>query len=307
MIKYLKNHFIDRFKYDQCIKLDETGIIYGLSWYMDIICEEWDALVLNDYDAVWPLPLRYKWGVKYFYRPYAVQQLGIFTKKPLNPSTLEEFIKALKQHCQYADVYLNEGQVLSERKVPLVKFMPNRNMMLDVSCSYQDIYNGFNTNTRRNIKASQKSKLQLFEQDGPEVLVRLFKDNKAKDLKLSDSFYRNIEKAMYHCLHHNCGRVWTVYGGPNIVVAGAFITEFSGRATLLFTALDSGMGKELKAMFFLINEFLIYYSTKLRLFDFEGSNDDNLVRFYGGFGAEEKTYYNLKYNGLPWPLKLMKN
>ncbi len=306
MIKYLKNHFIDRFKYDQCVKLDNSGIIYGLSWYMDTVCEEWHALVSNDYDAVWPLPVRYKWGVKYFYRPYAVQQLGIFSKINIDPAVEEEFIKALTVKCKFADIYLNERRNFSGRSFLGIQIILNRNFILDMSRSYREIHNGFNINTRRNVRASQKNKLQLFEGDNPIELIKLFKDNKGKDLRLPDSFYQNMERVMYRCLYHNCGKAWTVYEESNSVIAGAFITEFNKRITLLFSALDTAIGRKLKAMFFLINEFLIYYSTKVKYFDFEGSNDEKLARFYKGFGPQEKTYYNLRYNGLPWPLKLLK-
>jgi len=306
MIKYVKNHFLDRYKYDQCIKLSPGGMVYALSWYLDVVCEEWDVLVMNDYDAVWPLPIRKKWGFKYAYRPYAVQQLGVIAKPDIDIEE-EAFLSTLRNELSYTDIYLNEEQLLPVENYKSFKLSANRNLVLNIDRSYEDIYHDFNSNTRRNIKASQKNKLQLFERDDPAELVKLFKLNKDQELKLPDAFYRNLEKVMYQCLHRNCGKVWTVYGGPNSILAGAFITEFNNRAILLFTALDSGFGREQKAMFYLINEILIYYSEKFKYFDFEGSNNENLARFYSGFGAVEKTYYNLKYNALPWPLKFLKN
>ena len=83
MIRYMQHHAIDRVKYDHCVRMDVKGLVYGFSWYLDTLTESWDALILNDYDAVWPLPVRTKWGLKYFFRPFAVQQLGIFSKLPL--------------------------------------------------------------------------------------------------------------------------------------------------------------------------------------------------------------------------------
>ena len=41
-------------------------------------------------------------------------------------------------------------------------------------------------------------------------------------------------------------------------------------------------------------------------FDFEGSNDKNLARFYKSFGSKECVYLQIKKNNLPFPLKLLK-
>ena len=56
MIQYLKNNEIDIEKYDNCIKSSLNSRIYAFSWYLNIVADNWDVLVLNDYEAVMPLP-----------------------------------------------------------------------------------------------------------------------------------------------------------------------------------------------------------------------------------------------------------
>lgn len=302
MIKYVKQHFIDRAKYDHCVRMDERGLPYGFSWYLDCACEAWDALVLDDYAAVWPLPVRQKWGLRYFYRPFGVQQLGIFSKSPLSDEVLVDFIKEMQKHCRYADVYLNEEQLPRPAKLRKTEMSLNLNLVLDLGQTYQQLYSGLNQNTRRNIKKAHKHQLNLFEQDGPKVLIRHFRMNRGQDLVLGEEFYQNMEKIMYRCLHNHTGRVWTVYGESNNLLAGAFFVDTEKRSTLLFTALTPE-GRDKQAMFYLINEFLIYESGKARLLDFEGSNDESVARFYRGFGSRDRRYPGLRYNGLPLPLK----
>lgn len=77
-IKYLKHNTIDKQKWDNCIALSDNGMIYGFSWYLDSICDNWDALVLDDYQAIMPLPSVKKYGIKTIYQPYFCQQLGVF-------------------------------------------------------------------------------------------------------------------------------------------------------------------------------------------------------------------------------------
>ncbi len=305
MIRYIRNSYLNRRKYDHCVRMDNLGHFYAYSWYLDEVCHHWDCLVLNDYDAVWPLPLRTKLGIKYFYRPFAVQQLGIFSKLQLTEEQLGEFVKEMTLHCRYADLYLNEDQLNYELKITGVSLSVNTNLTLDLSRSFREIYHAYNKHTRRNIQRASRHSLQIFEHDDPDCLIELFRSNRGEALNLDPEFYRNMAKAMYNCLHRGMGKVWTVYNERNDLCAGIFIVETEKRHTLLFSA-TSPEGKEIRAMYYLLNEYLIYSSGKKETFDFEGSNAPGLRRFYEGFGAEEKNYKRLIYNGLPWPFRQLK-
>ena len=62
MIKHLLRNQIDSDKWDACITNAPQKLPYGFSWYLDIACENWSALVLNNYAAVMPLPYKKKVG-----------------------------------------------------------------------------------------------------------------------------------------------------------------------------------------------------------------------------------------------------
>jgi hypothetical protein len=81
MINYIKHKDVDTEKWDRCIEQSVNGIIYAFSWYLDIVCDEWDALVDDDYESVFPLVKRKKFGINYIYPPFFTQQLGLFSKK----------------------------------------------------------------------------------------------------------------------------------------------------------------------------------------------------------------------------------
>ncbi len=54
MIKYVSHEVIDREKWDKCIDNSTNGLVYAYSWYLDLICDEWNALIENDYESVFP-------------------------------------------------------------------------------------------------------------------------------------------------------------------------------------------------------------------------------------------------------------
>jgi len=65
-------------------------------------------------------------------------------------------------------------------------------------------------------------------------------------------------------------------------------------------------GKKLGAMFFLVDNFIKTNAEKEIILDFEGSMIPGVARFYSGFGSIPETYFQLKFNRLPLPLRWLK-
>jgi len=301
MIQLLSQNHLDLKKYDSCVQRDVTSLPYAHSWYLNSVCEQWECLVLDDYEAVWPLPYRRKWGQKYYFRPYGVQQLGIYSKKELSDEVIASFLAELSRQVRFADIYLNEGQKLEINSKTSWQFQGQPNLLLEMGRSYEKIYQGFNTNLRRKLKKSSKENFELFENDGPEVLLKLFRENQGEELKLPEAFYRDFKKLLFQLMHKGLAQIYTLYGGPNQLVAGAFFLQYRERSIFLFSA-TSDYGKNTNAMAHLINEYIIFHSEKFKVLDFEGSKQAGLARFYASFGAQEIQYPRLYLNRLPWPL-----
>ena len=305
MIKFVNHSNIDTEKWDACIKQDASKLFYGLSWYLDMLISEWDALVYNDYEAVFPLITNKKYGIKYMHRPYGVQQLGVFSKHSLSPELLRDFIAAIPKSIKFVDVYLNAANptgLLNPKQLT-----PNKNLELNLNQSYQSIYEGYNKRTVRNLKTAKKHKHRIFENDGPDQIIALFKANKGKQISsLSEANYATMRQIMYVMMHKHSGYIWTIYDEHNTIMAGAFFVEMLGRITLLFSATDE-VGRKQQAMTYLLDELFIARATDQIVFDFEGSNIKDLAAFYAGFGAQEISYQNLRINNLPGPLKWLKS
>ncbi|MEY4709998.1 MAG: hypothetical protein RIS28_1130 [Bacteroidota bacterium] len=58
-IKYLEHEQIDPEKWNAAVLSSETPLFYALFGYLDCVTENrWDALVFNEYEAVFPLPYK---------------------------------------------------------------------------------------------------------------------------------------------------------------------------------------------------------------------------------------------------------
>ena len=69
-VHYITYQQIDKSKWDNCIDTAANGLVYGYSFYLDAMAKHWDALVLDDYEAVMPLTWNKKYGITYLYQPF---------------------------------------------------------------------------------------------------------------------------------------------------------------------------------------------------------------------------------------------
>ncbi len=300
MIRYLKNHQIDAEKWDDCIRQSFNGNPCAFSWYLDLVHPDWEALVENDYDRVMPLTAGRKFGVSYLFQPFFTQQLGVFSRSKLNPGIVEEFIRSIPGHFRLVEINLNS---FNKCKTGCGTIVRNKNYVLDLINAYPKIYKKYTTNTKRNLKKGVASKLSVVKSIKPDELVRLFRNNRGKTLKKwKDPHYNTLQRIMYTAIHKGKGVLYGVYSERNELVAGAFFLKHSNRIVFLFSGADE-TAKKTGAMPLLIDHVIREYAPSKNVFDFEGSNDPQLARFYRGFGAKKISYPGLQINRLPLVLK----
>ena len=82
MIKRLKYNEINFQKYKNCLENSVQRKYSATQEFLDITSgKQWDLLVLNDYEAVMPIPFVRKFGIKFVHNPKLCQQLGVFSKE----------------------------------------------------------------------------------------------------------------------------------------------------------------------------------------------------------------------------------
>lgn len=297
MIRYLKHDEIDSDRWDACVDRAMNGILYAHSWYLDMVSPGWEALVEGDYEAVMPLPTRKKWGFAYIYQPFFAQQLGVFSTRSLLPEVTERFVNAIPRHFLYADICLNTFNTLrpaSNRKVYQLKTFE-----LDLIQDHQSLVKAYAENTRRNIKKAEKNGVFVARQGRPEDIIQAFKDNRGRDLtSYSGHDYLVLKHIIYSGMHKGQVKTYVAYTRENSFCAGGVFYTSNNKAIFLF----SGMNAEARdngAMFMLIDAFISDHAGQALVLDFEGSSDENLARFYRGFGSKECVFLRLVLNRLP--------
>ena len=300
MIRYLKYEHIDKQKWDACVDQAFNGSIYVYSWYLDVVCEEWEGLVEGDYDRVFPINFRRKWGINIIYQPFFTQQLGVVSKTELSPEVINAFLEAIPGKFKVADLNLN-----TLNSPDLAKFTYNLqiNYELDLISDYEKLKENYSSNARRNLVKAEKENLSLVKGIKPDMVIKLFRENRGQGISvLREENYRRLKRLIYTAIYKGMASVYGVYDSDNNLCAGAIFLESNRKSTFIFSGL-SEEGREKRAMFFLIDNFIRENAGRHLTLDFDGSNDEALARFYAGFGSTRITFPRIHRNTLPLHLK----
>lgn len=301
---YLRHSEINKIRWDEALKSFPNALVYASTWYLDAVTnEQWDALVDADYEWLMPIPLKSKWGIYYLPTPLFIQQLGIFGKHKVDKDLCNHFFKHIIPNVRFVEYQLNANN--SAPEIDGITSKWRTNLILELSADRNQLKNGFSDNIKRNIRKAEEAQLR-YNTTSARSIIKLFQEDKAIELKNFKVEWYNVLDRLYNISAlRTFGKCFGAYDPSGNLLAGMFIIEWQGRATFIFSG-NSTKGKECGAMPALIQNYLKNAPESIKIFDFEGSDNEGLQRFYKSFGAVEANYVHLKFNRLPFFMRWLK-
>jgi hypothetical protein len=299
-ITYLPQANIDKQKWDRCIETAGNGLIYAWSFYLDAMSKNWDALIMNDYEAVMPLTWNKKYGIYYLYQPAFTQQSGIFGNLPFTEYVTEIFLKKALEQFPFAEINLNFA---NEYKSPAAK---RCNLILPLNNSLTEIEKCFKNDLKKNIKKANRNNLVYSSSGKIENAIELYKSTYSTRLSTSEKDYENFLQLCFLLKKKGQILVRKVNSGNDQLLAIAIFLKDKKRIyNIMSTTLPEG--RNLEANHFLLYELIKEFSGQNLILDFEGSQIPSIRFFYKKFGAIEQPYPFVRINKLkPWQ-RLIKN
>jgi len=298
-IKYIERVDIDIQKYDACIDSSKQSVLFAYSWYLDIVSDQWDCLVLDDYVAVMPIPSRKKYFIKYVYPPLWTLQLGVFS---LKENVEQEFINTLKERNKFIELQLNSKNKLERADLFFLKEFQS----ISLQSSYKEIKKSFQSDRKKDLKKAAKAKLTILWNDSPQNLISLFKNNVGKRTpNIIDKDYENLQRLIDFSIYKGVADVLSVYDEKNQLVASAFFIKYQKEVTIVCSSTDFSNRKN-GANTFLISAAIEKYHSEFDTFNFGGSSIPSIAKYFLSFGAKTIQYPFLKVNKLPFFLRLLK-
>ena len=298
-IQYLHHHEINKVKWDNCLDKADNGLIYGYSFYLDHMARHWDALVLNNYQAVMPLTWNKKYGIHYLYQPFLCAQLGVFGKN-IDTEISKAFLKAIPSKFKYWDIYLNHQNILHLKDFDL--YLRN-NFVLNLNLTYDDLYKGYRENVKRNVKKAYQFGCVAQTGFSVEQVIELAQEQmKSYSVKKID--FENFRK-LYHLLRKKKQAVtYGIFKKDQLLASCVFF--FSHNRAYYILVGNHPDGRTMGASHALIDAFIKNNAATNLLLDFEGSDIRDLAFFYSSFGAIDERYAAVRLNHLPRYLKWIK-
>ena len=297
-IQYVDHHQIDPTKWDSAILRSPQPLAYGLFEYLNGVCEsQWDALIYKDYEAVFPLPFKKKFGIKYLVQPVFCQQLGAFGST-VNVSTNhflsaipKRFLRVRLQLNPYFD-QTNEVESIQTKPAGIIassgKLTTKTNMTIQLSQPLD-----YNKDCKKNLHRLAELPIE-YKINAISIREAIDTYRKAwgkQNPELGDEHYQLFANACSEKLsftvtaHHQTEG--TLLGAAIFLIT----PENTKRSLHYVCAGPTEAGKSIGVMHGIIDFILNRYKGENMLFDFEGSSIASVASFYKKFGATEEPFF----------------
>lgn len=301
-LQYLQRKHIDTQKWDRCIANAANGLLYAYSFYLDHMADNWDALVLGDYEAVMPLTWRRKFGIYYLYQPFVTSPLGVFSSAPIDEALMNTFISNIPRRFRLIEIDLNTAN----NCLNSLFTWQRRNYILPLTGSYETIQRNYNRHARRKLKKAEEAGLQIKEGIDIETIAALsyeFMHEKDRvplaDYKRFVQLFKNIQPYV-----EACNTIAAIDVDGTIISSDINIVHNKRVYSLLAGNLPKS--NECGAFYFVLDRLINKHAGSGYLFDFEGSDIPGIAFLFECLGGQLTWYPHLTINRLPPVLKWLK-
>ncbi len=292
--------------------------LFLYDWWLDAVCGAWDVAVVNNGDkiaGVWPYPVEQKIGVALLRNPVLTPYLGphIFYPHDLKDSKRDNFehetITALLSQMPPAKVW-NIALQPAQKQIGLFnangfEVVPRQTFIMPLQEDEQTIFSKLHEDYRRNIR---KAEAEMEITDDASALPQLWEYQQAtldkKDVVMHYSLAQ-LQSIFAACKQNNRTSLW-VATKSGVIQAILWHMWDNTRAYYLVGSKNPEV-KDNRAMTLLIWKAISESKKMDKLsFDFEGSMDPGVERFFRNFGGSRELYLVLKKNNsMLWKLKEM--
>jgi hypothetical protein len=276
--------------WDACIARSRRPLVYAGSTYLNAICEQgWDALVYGDYEAVFPLPVKRKWGMAVVYQPFFCQQLGLFAPTDFSLG-YREFLNAIPRRFLRVNLQLNPGFSLPEA------LGRRTNMLLNLNRPYSEIAAGYNADARKNLRKCNDAGLRIETCGEFAEAIALYKDVWGHLNPVLKPHHYHAFLSAFNALQNKSEAICVRASLGETLLAYAIFLR-SPNYLHYVCAAPTAEGRRLGVMHAVIDHMAHAFAGQNLHLDFEGSEIPEVAAFYRKFAPEEEPYGVYRRNG----------
>ena len=301
-IQYLKNEEINFVKWDNCINNAHNGNIYAFSWYLDIVCDYWDAIVKDDYSAVMPVLHKKKGQFHFTYNTIFSPQLGVFSTEIIKEEAVNAFLVKLSSVYNVFSINLNKFNKVKES---LFTQKPRVTYEFDLIESYDKIRERYYDDIKSSINRANDNKISIIKNISPNKFLSLVaRRDVLTSCRVKKRDINKLRRIIAFVYQHGIGEIYVAYTSYNELCAACLFLKSNRKSNLLFSAITLE-GMQMYAMHYLIDYYVKKHAGQNLTFNFENLNIPNKEMFCKGFGAGAYFYMNVSDDKLFLPQKFL--
>ena len=282
MIKRITRKKLDVKKYTNCLNNAINYRIYAEYWYLDaLVGDNWDCYILNDYEAVMPLPYTKKLGIKFITQPIYCQQLGVFHNQNFSRNNFQKFEKKLHRNLVRGYSFNEENTEMYEPKGKL-----KVNFILDLNKPYSEISDNYTSKRNKELRRTSRMNLVINEVNNLQNF-QLLKDKYEYIYthKLEKKYISIFEKI----LKNGQLNVFDIFSKEQVLIGSQAMLFSKNRIICLSFARNKEEDKHNTSAYIL--DYIIKSNAEKNLiFDFEGSSLPAVAKFMEGYSPQKKCY-----------------
>ncbi len=293
-IRVLKRNEINLEKWDKCVFDAPNGSVYGMSWYLNRITDNWLGVIANDYEAVLPLPIKTKFGAMTIYQPFFTQKFAIFSKHDLTQNLITDFLKNIPQKTISSVLNLD---ISPQNNFYNFETSSKVNQELQLIYDTETTYNQINKHHKRYFRKAQKANVVINENGDLKnpLLMKKF-IHQRNNINPPKDIYDKYQEIIKYNVENCGGLIYDAYVDDELC-ASAFFKKFKNRFILFSGAND--LGRRSFASYLLIKNFIDNFTNTDTILDFAGSNILSVASWNEGFGATKSYFTQIsKYSAL---------
>jgi lipid II:glycine glycyltransferase (peptidoglycan interpeptide bridge formation enzyme) len=290
--------------------------IFLKDWWLDAVCPDWDVTIVKNGDkisGVWPYSIERKINVTILRDQVLTPYMGPFVFYPADlkaskrDSFQHETLTALLEAMPDAKVWhvstlpgLKQAGLLTDYEFDI---QLKQTFIMPLDEPVEHIFNCLHEDYRRNVRKAEK---ELTITNEPEMLHQLWGYQKATlDRKNVRTLFtqQQMQKIFDACIKHNSAALWVAKKGDEMQAIVWHVWDDEKGYYLMGS--NNPHSKDNRAMTALLWHAIQH--TKIlgkSGFDFEGSMDPGVEKFFRNFGGKRELYLVLRKNeSLLWKLK----
>lgn len=296
-MKFLLSHQIDTERWDRIVDQSPNGRIYGYSWYLGGLADNWGALIEGDYEYIMPLPYSRKYGVYYSFLPPYVQQIGVYSdRKEITSEAYARFFHSIPPKIRLVDIGVSfaKEELLAKR----YDTRKRTNLILEMNRPYEEIEKGFSRNVRRIIRDTSFSYRLIEDFEDLSGIVSTYQKDVLEDALIPGVYHQRLLHVATIAKEKNQLLPLKLLDADDKLLASFLFFTSHGRVYSIAGG-QTKHGRKLHATYLLMNEFFKRYSQRYSLFDFEGSDIPGVAEFFKKWGGVPEYYSRVRFSRFP--------